>query len=71
VLEADTPFEAVRQRAEVLASIRNGECLFKRPESSFEIELDLFLERPAGLTPLPDAMAEKGNLVHFGSTHWT
>jgi cytosine deaminase len=42
VLDADSPFEAIRQRAGVLASIRNGEYLFKRPEPSFEIELDLF-----------------------------
>jgi cytosine deaminase len=42
VLDADTPFEAVRQRADVLASIRNGEYLFKRPNPSYEIELDLF-----------------------------
>jgi len=42
VLNADSPFEAVRQRAEVLASIRNGEYLFKRREPSYEVELDLF-----------------------------
>jgi cytosine deaminase len=42
VLDADSPFEAVRQRADVLASIRNGEYLFKRPEPSYEVELDLF-----------------------------
>ena len=42
VLDADTPFEAVRQRADVLASIRHGEYLFKRPEPSYEVELDLF-----------------------------
>ncbi len=42
VLDADSPFEAVRQRADVLSSIRNGEYLFKRPEPSYEIELDLF-----------------------------
>jgi cytosine deaminase len=42
VLNADTPFEAVRQRADVLASIRNGEYLFKRPEPSYEVELDVF-----------------------------
>ena len=42
VLDAFTPFEAVRQRADVLASIRNGEYLFKRPEPSYEIELDVF-----------------------------
>ncbi len=42
VLNAETPFEAVRQRADVLASIRNGEYLFKRPEPSYEIEFDAF-----------------------------
>lgn len=42
VLDAHTPFEAVRQRADVLASIRNGEYLFKKPEPSYDIELDLF-----------------------------
>ena len=42
VLDAHTPFEAVRQRADVLASIRNGEYLFKRPEPRYEVELDLF-----------------------------
>jgi len=42
VLAADSPFEAVRQRAGVLAWIRNGEYLFKRPGPSYEIALDLF-----------------------------
>jgi cytosine deaminase len=42
VLAADSPFEAVRQRADCLASVRNGEYLFKKPEPSFEVELDLF-----------------------------
>ncbi|WP_296205733.1 amidohydrolase family protein [Psychrobacter sp. UBA3962] len=42
VLDAETPFEAVRQRADVLASIRNGNYLFKKPEPSYDIELDLF-----------------------------
>lgn len=42
VLDADTPFEAVRQRADVLASVRNGKYLFKKPEPSYEIELDMF-----------------------------
>ena len=42
VLDADSPFEAVRQRADVLASIRNGEYLFKKPEPSYEVELDVF-----------------------------
>lgn len=44
VLDARSPFEAVRQRADVLASIRHGEYLFKRPEPSHEIALDLFGE---------------------------
>ena len=42
VLNATSPFEAVRQRADVLASIRNGEYLFKKPEPSYAIELDLY-----------------------------
>lgn len=42
VLDADSPFEAVRTRADVLASIRGGEYLFQRPGPSFDIELDLF-----------------------------
>lgn len=42
VLNADSPFEAVRQRADVLASIRHGEYLFKRPDPSYDIKLDLF-----------------------------
>lgn len=42
VLDADSPFEAVRQRADVLASIRHGEYLFKRSEPRYEIEVDLF-----------------------------
>ncbi len=32
VLDADSPCEAVRQRADVLASIRNGEYLHNRHE---------------------------------------
>jgi cytosine deaminase len=35
------PLEDVRQRADVLASVRNGEYLFRRPEPSYEVELDL------------------------------
>lgn len=42
VLDATTPFEAVRQRADVLASIRNGDYLFRKPEPSYDVELDLF-----------------------------
>lgn len=41
VLDARSPFEAVRQRADVLASVRHGDYLFKRPEPSYEIGLDL------------------------------
>jgi hypothetical protein len=33
VFTADSPFEAVRQRADVLASIRKGQYLFKRPRT--------------------------------------
>jgi cytosine deaminase len=50
VLDADTPFEAVRQRAGVLASIRNGEYYFKRPEPTYEVELDLFRKTGAAAT---------------------
>ncbi len=42
MLDANAPFEAVRQRADVLASIGHGEYLFKRPDPRYEIELDLF-----------------------------
>lgn len=42
VLDANSPFEAVRQRADVLASIRHGEYLFKRPDPGYDIALDLF-----------------------------
>ncbi len=41
VLDASSPFEAVRQRADVLASVRNGEYLFKKPDPSYDVELDL------------------------------
>lgn len=34
-------FEAVRQRVDVLASVRHGEYLFKRSEPTYEIPLDL------------------------------
>lgn len=42
VLDADSPFEAVRQRADVLASIRNGTYLFKRPDPRYDVDLDVF-----------------------------
>lgn len=41
VLDATSPFETVRQRADVLASIRNGEYLFKRPDPDYEVAVDL------------------------------
>ncbi|MHA6252484.1 amidohydrolase family protein [Oceanobacillus sp. CAU 1775] len=40
VLDAKDPYEAIRERAEVLASIRNGEYLFKRKPRKNEIEID-------------------------------
>ena len=48
VLDANSPFEAVRQRADVLASIRHGEYLFKRREPSYEVEVDLFRKTKHG-----------------------
>lgn len=40
VLDADSPYEAVRTRAGVLASIRRGEYLFKK-QVSYDIQLDI------------------------------
>ncbi|MEH7252550.1 amidohydrolase family protein [Neobacillus niacini] len=40
VLDAKDAYEAIRERAEVLASIRNGEYLFKREPRKNEIEID-------------------------------
>lgn len=40
VLDAHDAYEAVRERAEVLASVRNGEYLFKREVRKNEIEVD-------------------------------
>lgn len=37
VLDASSPFEAIRQRANVLASIRFGEYLFKHADPQYEI----------------------------------
>lgn len=44
VLDAHDAYEAVRERAEVLASVRNGEYLFKREIRKNEIEVD-FLKK--------------------------
>ncbi|MNJ66569.1 cytosine deaminase [compost metagenome] len=40
VLDAKDAYEAIRERADVLASIRNGEYLFKREPQRNEIEID-------------------------------
>ncbi len=40
VLDAQDAYEAIRERAEVLASIRNGEYLFKREPRKNEKEID-------------------------------
>ena len=44
VLDAADAYEAVRERAEVLASVRNGDYLFKREVRKNEIEVD-FLKK--------------------------
>ncbi len=41
VLDGDSPFDVIRNRAPVLASIRKGEYLFKRKPVEYEVELDL------------------------------
>jgi cytosine deaminase len=40
VLDAQDAYEAIRERAEVLASVRNGEYLFKREPRKNEVEVD-------------------------------
>ncbi len=40
VLDAKDAYEAIRERAEVLASIRNDEYLFKREPRRNEIKFD-------------------------------
>ncbi|WP_342431810.1 amidohydrolase family protein [Neobacillus sp. FSL H8-0543] len=40
ILDAKDAYEAIRERAEVLASIRNGEYLFKREPRKNEIDID-------------------------------
>ena len=39
VLNESTVYEAIRKRVDVLASIRNGEYLFKRKEVEYDVEL--------------------------------
>lgn len=41
VLDGDSPFDVIRNRANVLASIRKGEYLFKRKPVEYEVKLDL------------------------------
>lgn len=41
VLNESTPYEAIRKRVEVLASVRNGEFLFRRRQPGYEIPLNL------------------------------
>ena len=41
VLDGDSPFDVIRNRAVVLASIRKGEYLFKQKPVEYDVELDL------------------------------
>jgi cytosine deaminase len=41
VINGDSPFDVIRNRAGVLASIRRGEYLFKQKPVEYEVELDL------------------------------
>lgn len=41
VLDAVSPFDAIRNRAECLASVRCGEFLFKKAKRTYEIDLDI------------------------------
>lgn len=41
VLDANSPFDAIRNRAECLASVRGGEFLFKKAKRTYEIGLNL------------------------------
>ena len=43
VLNGDSPFDVIRNRANVLASIRKGEYLFKQKPVEYEVSLDLGL----------------------------
>ena len=44
VLDGNSPFDVIRNRANVLASIRKGEYLFKQKPVEYEVELDLGVE---------------------------
>ena len=41
VLNGNSPFDVIRNRANVLASVRKGEYLFKQKPVEYEVELDL------------------------------
>jgi cytosine deaminase len=41
VLDGNSPFDVIRNRARVLASIRKGEYLFKQKPLEYDVELDL------------------------------
>lgn len=41
VLNGDSPFDVIRNRANVLASVRKGEFLFKKKPEAFDVALDL------------------------------
>ena len=41
VLDGDSPFDVIRNRAGVIASIRKGEYLFKQKPVEYDVELDL------------------------------
>ena len=41
VLDGDSPFDVIRNRAKVLASIRKGEYLFKQKPIEYDVKLDL------------------------------
>src|SRR5699024_8251081 len=47
VLDAKDAYEAIRERAEVLASVRNGAYLFKREPRKNEVEIDFLKESHA------------------------
>ena len=41
VLDASSPYDAIRNSAECLASVRSGEFLFKKAKRTYEIDLNL------------------------------
>ncbi len=41
VVDGNSPFDVIRNRSRVLASIRNGEYLFKKKQVEYDIKLDL------------------------------